>query len=233
MKFVSPSQRGRAWTWTCPGTPAPRRPADVRADVHAARPVRVDPARDSPAGSANMSSAASSGVEPDERRLVAPRRDQQVTRRVRVGVHQRERRARALEDHRLDVVELLERGRRSTGPARDRWSTPEMYSERQPAQRRSRCVTSGPSHLLDDFDPAVARRGRRPSRRARAVRLPRAFTPTVPSSASSSPTTSTYGTLSVFARRHAVAQRVVVRVEDLGPEPLGLQRSARRNAYAW
>ena len=53
--------------------------------------------------------------------------------------------------------------------------------------------------------------------------LPRRFTPTVPCSTSASPTTSTYGTFSVLARRMRAPSAPCATVEHLGAKALGLQ----------
>ena len=146
--------------------------------------------------------------------LVAQRRDHEVPRRVRVHVHHRERvlvagQRRALSSgHRRRAARRGSRGEPSASALRRRRR---CTSVRQPAQSRSSVI--GVAIAAVDLGGEARRRSRRAATPRSGASLPRAFTPTVPCSTSSSPTTSTYGTFSSLALRMRAPSVSRVRVD--------------------
>ena len=154
---------------------------------------------------------------------VAQRRDHQVTRAVRIQVHHRDRRVGAFEHQRLGVVHRPRRRRlQSTQPSsvtprvasRDVVRAPVGPEPLELTARHTCSTTSAASrstNVVDRHTPFGI------------ARSPRLFTPTVPCSTSSSPTTRMYGTFSSLGAPDARAERARRAVDHLGAEAFGLQ----------
>ena len=180
-----------------------------------------------------MSAAASSASSSVERRPWRSGATIRWPERVRVHVHHRERvrrcaRGRAPRRRRLAASAAEQAAVVASAPS---VATPSMYV-RAPARPEPLEASRVTSRVLGDLgrepvDEVVDAR-----RRARAASLPRAFTPTVPCSTSSSPTTSTYGTFSSLgpADRGCRACRRARRASRRGsPRPAAGRRRRTRS----